>query len=165
LVLVLTVEAVPRIPSEVARGSGVHGSSDSSAVELRTQAEVSSIARGQVRPNEVLGKHSGRHALAVRLKDLGLDLARADLDRAFRAFKALADRKKEVYDDDLIAILTDEAAQIDQTFQLDYFHVLSGSGLVPSATVSLAREGQRFQETATGNGPVEAVLNAIDAIT
>src|SRR5256886_10969371 len=71
----------------------------------------------------VLGKHSGRHALAARLKDLGVDLAGPDLDRAFKAFKNLADRKKEVYDEDLMAIVTDEATQGPAGDELDYLHV------------------------------------------
>jgi len=113
----------------------------------------------------VLGKHSGRHALAARLKDLGFDLAGGDLDRAFRAFKDLADRKKEVYDEDLIAIVTDEATQTEAVYQLDYLHVISGTGVIPSATVRLRKEGQVFQDSGVGDGPVDAVLAAIDAIT
>src|ERR671924_530030 len=76
----------------------------------------------------VLGKHSGRHALAARLRDLGFDLDAGDLDRAFKKFKDLADRKKEVYDEDLIAIVTDEATQGQQAYALEYLHVLSGTG-------------------------------------
>jgi 2-isopropylmalate synthase len=113
----------------------------------------------------VLGKHSGRHALAARLKDLGFDLAGAELDRAFTKFKDLADRKKEIYDDDLIAIVTDEASQQEETYALDYLHVLSGTALVPSATVRLRKDGQTFEDSAVGDGPVDAALNAIDAIT
>jgi 2-isopropylmalate synthase len=113
----------------------------------------------------VLGKHSGRHALAARLKDLGFDLAGAELDRAFTKFKDLADRKKEIYDDDLIAIVTDEASQREETYALDYLHVLSGTALVPSATVRLRKDGQTFEDSAVGDGPVDAALNAIDAIT
>jgi 2-isopropylmalate synthase len=113
----------------------------------------------------VLGKHSGRHALAVRLKDLGFDLSGGELDRAFRAFKDLADRKKEVYDEDLMAIVTDEATQGAATYELDYLHVLSGTGIIPSATVKLRKDGQPFQESGIGDGPVDAVLAAIDAIT
>jgi len=113
----------------------------------------------------VLGKHSGRHALAVRLKALGFDLSGGELDRAFRAFKDLADRKKEVYDEDLMAIVTDEATQGEATYELDYLHVLSGTGIIPSATVKLRKDGQPFQESGIGDGPVDAVLAAIDAIT
>ena len=113
----------------------------------------------------VLGKHSGRHALAARLKELGFDLAGPDLDRAFRKFKDLADRKKEVYDEDLVAIVTDEATRIPELYELDYLHVISGTNVVPSATVRLRKEGQVFQDSGVGDGPVDAVLAAIDAIT
>src|SRR5213593_2180925 len=113
----------------------------------------------------VLGKHSGRHALAARLKDLGFDLSGPDLDRAFKAFKDLADRKKEVFDEDLMAIVTDEAAQGAIGYELEYLHVISGTGVVPSATVKLKKEGQVFQDSGVGDGPVDAVLNAIDAVT
>ncbi|MBI1846653.1 MAG: 2-isopropylmalate synthase [Candidatus Rokubacteria bacterium] len=114
----------------------------------------------------VLGKHSGRHALTARLKDLGFALEAKDLDRAFTAFKSLADRKKEVFDEDLVAIVTDEATQTEVAYALDYLHVLSGTSVVPSATVRLrSKDGQLFQDSGVGDGPVDAVLAAIDAIT
>ena len=114
----------------------------------------------------VLGKHSGRHALAARLKALGFDLAGPDLDRAFKAFKDLADRKKEVYDEDLMAIVTDEVTATGAAgYELEYLHVISGTGVVPSATVKLKKDGQVFQDSGVGDGPVDAVLAAIDAIT
>jgi len=113
----------------------------------------------------VLGKHSGRHALAARLHDLGFDLAGGDLDRAFRTFKDLADRKKEVFDEDLISIVTDEATQGRETYTLEYLHCISGTGVVPSATVKLRRDDQIFQDSGVGDGPVDAVLAAIEAIT
>src|SRR5215475_2351738 len=113
----------------------------------------------------VLGKHSGRHALAARLKELGFDLAGPELDRAFAAFKDLADRKKEVYDDDLMTIVTEDVAQSGAAYEIEYLHVISGTGVVPSATVKLKKEGEIFQDSGVGDGPVDAVLNAIDAIT
>jgi 2-isopropylmalate synthase len=105
----------------------------------------------------------GRARLA--LKELGFSLAGSELDRAFKAFKDLADRKKEVYDEDLMAIVTDEATQGETLYELDYLHVISGTGVVPSATVRLKKEGQTFQDSGVGDGPVDAVLAAIDAIT
>src|SRR5713101_8288845 len=113
----------------------------------------------------VLGKHSGRHALSARLKELGFDLSGPDLDRAFKTFKALADRKKEIYDEDLVAIVTDEVTHQVRGYELDYLHVISGTGVVPSATLRLKKDGQVFQDSGVGDGPVDAVLLAIDAIT
>jgi 2-isopropylmalate synthase len=113
----------------------------------------------------VLGKHSGRHAFKIRLRELGVDLDGADLDKAFKRFKDLADKKKEVYDEDLLAIANAEMAQGPETYLLDYLHFVSGTGLIPSATVRLRREDQTFQDSGTGDGPVEAVYSAIDAIT
>src|ERR687891_23031 len=113
----------------------------------------------------VLGKHSGRAALGARLKDLGFDVAGGDLDRAFKAFKDLADRKKEVYDEDLMAIVTDEATQVEGAYVLEYLHVISGTGVIPSATVKLRKDGASFQDSGVGDGPVDAALAAIDAIT
>jgi len=113
----------------------------------------------------VLGKHSGRHAFKVRLKDIGIELDGPELDKAFRRFKDLADKKKEVYDEDLLAIVSDELRELPETYVLDYLHFVSGTGLIPSATVRLKREGQTFQDSGTGDGPVEAVYSAMDAIT
>jgi 2-isopropylmalate synthase len=113
----------------------------------------------------VLGKHSGRHAFKIRLHDLGFDLDGAELDKAFRRFKDLADKKKEVYDEDLLAIVKEEMTQVPETYVLDYLHFVSGTGLIPSATVRLKREDQAFQDSGTGDGPVEAVYSAIEAIT
>jgi len=113
----------------------------------------------------VLGKHSGRAALSARLKEIGFDVAGSDLDRAFKAFKDLADRKKEVYDEDLMAIVTDEATQAEATYVLQYLHCISGTGVIPSATVKLKKDGESFQSSGVGDGPVDAVLAAIDAIT
>src|SRR5262249_12025833 len=113
----------------------------------------------------VLGKHSARHAFKLRLKDLGGDLDGGELDKAFKRFKDLADKKKEVYDEDLLAILTDEMTQVQETYTLDYMHFVSGTGLIPSATVRLRRDEQTFQDSGTGDGPVEAVYSAVEAIT
>jgi 2-isopropylmalate synthase len=113
----------------------------------------------------VMGKHSGRAALASRLKDLGFEVVDVELGKAFKKFKDLADKKKEVFDEDLISIMKDEIAQVPETYVLDYLHIISGTGVIPSATVRLKKEEQVFQDSGVGDGPVDAVLNAIDAIT
>jgi 2-isopropylmalate synthase len=113
----------------------------------------------------VMGKHSGRHALAARLQELGFELPEAELGKAFKRFKDLADKKKEIFDDDLLAIVKDEIAHVPETYTLDYLHVISGTGVIPSATVRLKKDEQVSQDSGVGDGPVDAVLNAIDAIT
>src|SRR5438876_437139 len=113
----------------------------------------------------VMGKHSGRAALAARLKELGFVLEEAELGKAFKRFKDLADKKKEIFDEDLIYIVNDEIAQVQETYTLDYLHMLSGTGIIPSATVRLKKDTEVFQDSGVGDGPVDAVLNAIDAIT
>jgi 2-isopropylmalate synthase len=112
----------------------------------------------------VLGKHSGRHALRERLKQLGYELSDAEFERAFQRFKELADRKRGIADADLAAIVQAEVvAAAPEVCRLEYFHVTSGSNTVPTATVRVAcAGGEPVQESATGDGPVDAVYRAID---
>ena len=112
-----------------------------------------------------MGKHSGRAALVARLKDLGFELDQAELGKAFKKFKDLADKKKEIFDEDLMAIVQDEMTQVPETYALEYLHTISGTGVIPSATIKLRKEQEVFQDSGVGDGPVDAVLNAIDAIT
>jgi 2-isopropylmalate synthase len=113
----------------------------------------------------VLGKHSGRHAFRKRLEELKLQLSDEQLDKAFTLFKRLADRKKEVFDEDLLALVEDEVPQQPETFVLKYFHTVSGNDTIPTATIILEKEGQSHQDAACGDGPVDAACNAIDRIT
>ncbi|MBI3323175.1 MAG: 2-isopropylmalate synthase [Candidatus Omnitrophica bacterium] len=114
----------------------------------------------------VLGKHSGRHAFVRRLKDLGFELEGQRLESAFERFKVLADRKKEVFDDDLSALVEDEISEAKRRFTLEYLHVTSGTGVIPTATVRLkTAEGKILQGAASGDGPVDACYNAIDRLT
>ncbi len=115
--------------------------------------------------NLVLGKHSGRHLLQRRLGELGYHLDTADLDRVFEQFKVLADKKKEVYDGDLEALMLG----LFQDAAHGAWHLVSlsaASGTPPSAAVCLEhRDGRRLTDAATGNGPIDAVFNAIERIT
>jgi len=113
----------------------------------------------------VLGKHSGRHAIRKRLSDLGYDLSDEELNKAFFRFKALADKKKEVFDDDLIALVEDQVSAVPETFVLEYLQFTSGTGIIPTAMVRLRQEDKVLQETGWGDGPVDAAYRAIDAIT
>ena len=110
----------------------------------------------------VLGKHSGRHAFREKLKELGYSLTDDDTEKAFQRFIGLADKKKEVSDRDLNALLKEELVAIPESFILDYIHISSGNQTVPTATVRLTRGEARTEEAACGSGPIDAVYRAID---
>ncbi len=117
--------------------------------------------------NLVLGKHSGRHAFNDRLKQIGYDLSREELDKAFERFKVLCDKKKTVSDADLEALLTDQFESLNNdVFKLDELHVTTGTGNTPVASVRLIdAAGDVHEDAALGNGPVNAVCNCINRIT
>ena len=113
----------------------------------------------------VLDRHSGRHAFKARCAELGIELSDEMLNQAFETFKDLADKKKEVFDEDIIALLEDEFENIPQVFHLEYLQCAAGTGTIPSATVRISKEGQILQEAAWGDGPVDATYNAIRQAT
>jgi len=115
--------------------------------------------------NIVLGKHSGRHALSNRYQSLGYNLGKEELDRAYMLFTKLADKKKSVYDEDLLAIIHDGIRIIPERYHLKYVHATGGNQAIATATVRLSRDEQFFVESANGDGPVEAIYGAIDKIT
>ncbi len=113
----------------------------------------------------VLGKHSGRNAFRTRLKELGFELADQELNRAFLRFKELADKKKDVSDWDLEAIVNDEAQQVPELFRLEHVQVSSGDHARPTATVTLRTpDGQELTDAAIGTGPVDAIYKAINRV-
>ncbi|MCV2868808.1 2-isopropylmalate synthase [Defluviimonas sp. WL0002] len=112
--------------------------------------------------NLVMGKHSGRAALRAKLRDLGYELADNQLNDVFVRFKALADRKKEVYDDDLVALMTDTASEgAGDHMQVKFLRVICGTEAPQSADLILTMDGTDHQVTAQGDGPVDATFNAI----
>ena len=114
----------------------------------------------------VLGKHSGRHALAERIKELGYTIEGELLERVYEAFKDLADKKKEVYDEDIEAILDEELDSARELWELVRFQVTSGTGVIATATVVLRdTTGEERLEAATGDGPIDAIYSAIQAAT
>ncbi len=110
----------------------------------------------------VLGRHSGLHGFKNRLSELGLSLSEEDAKKAYARFLEIADRKKEVYDDDLYVIVSDQLGHETETYGLDYFNIQSGNMAVPTATIRINVGGERHEEAATGDGPVDAIFNAID---
>jgi 2-isopropylmalate synthase len=113
----------------------------------------------------VLGKHSGRHAFTRALEELGLSLSPEDLRRAFARFKELADRKIRITDADLEAIVVDEIASEDDEYELVAIQVAGGTHLSPTATVRLRRGDQIIDESAIGDGMIDAACGAIQRAT
>ncbi|MDR3363367.1 MAG: 2-isopropylmalate synthase [Clostridiales Family XIII bacterium] len=127
--------------------------------EIMTPASV-----GRKASNLVLGKHSGKHAFRNRLSELGYAMQGEELDAAFRQFKELADRKKQVYDKDIEAIVAKEAVQVPKTFTLSNYVINSGNTITATATVSMNRDGRLSEKVARGAGPIDAAFKAIDKI-
>ncbi len=113
----------------------------------------------------VLGKHSGRHAFKHHLTEMGLILSDDELERAYERFIALADKKKQIYDDDLLMIAREEMVDATAVYLLDKLHVSTGTDTVPTATVRIMKGDETFQDAACGDGPVDAALKTIDRIT
>ena len=101
----------------------------------------------------VLGRHSGRHGFKKRLEDMGYNLSNEDLEKAYERFLKVADSKKEVFDEDLAAIVDDEIHTSPAYFKLKYFHISSGSTTIPTSTVQVEVDGEMKQVSAWGDGP------------
>lgn len=113
----------------------------------------------------VLGKHSGRHAFKKRLEELGYELDDEMLNKAFERFKNLADLKKEIFDEDLDAIVADEVMRIPEKYKLSHITVTCGSFAVATATVQMEIEDMPVRTAELGDGPVDAALKAIKKLT
>jgi len=113
----------------------------------------------------VLTARTGRHGLLDRLQKLGYNLSQEELNQAYQRFLTVADKKQEVFDEDLIAILHDEFHPLPETYQLEYLHIYSGTSAIPTATVRVkSKEGSK-EGAAIGDGPVDAVCRAISGVT
>jgi 2-isopropylmalate synthase len=114
----------------------------------------------------VLGKHSGRHAIVARIRELGLETGEVDMNRLFERFKALADTKKAVYDEDLIALVAQESTRgVRDRYELTYLNVTSSSMAVPHATVKIRIDGEEHVGHAAGDGMVDACFKALGDLT
>ena len=114
----------------------------------------------------VLGKHSGRHALRQRLEQLGYRLNDESLTEAFERFKGLADKKKEIFDEDLMSIVDDISRTVTRVWEIHSVQTTAGTGVIPTATVRMRnlQDGSLLQDAATGDGPVDAAYSAIQRI-
>lgn len=112
----------------------------------------------------VLGKHSGKAALRARIEELGYEINEEELEIAFAKFKDIADKKKEVFDSDIEAIVTKENVQIPKTYRLDRFVINSGNTITATANVSLLKGEEKIEEVAIGDGPIDASFHAVEKI-
>ncbi|MHB8770302.1 MAG: 2-isopropylmalate synthase [Syntrophales bacterium] len=146
-----------------AHESGIHQDGlikEKSTYEIMTPQSV-----GISDTHIVLGKHSGRHAIANRLREMGYGMTDEEINRIFVRFKELADVKKEVFDEDLEAIVYEETSRNAEKYRLLYLNVVSGNVAVPTATMQMEVDGQMVQEAGFGVGPVDATFAAIRKIT
>jgi 2-isopropylmalate synthase len=146
-----------------AHESGIH--QDGILKEKLTYEIMTPESVGISKSSLVLGKLSGRHAFRERLKDLGYRLSGADLELAFRQFKQLADKKRDIYDEDIESIVVEEILRMPRRFKLVYINVVAGNVTVPTATVQMEVDGQLMQEAGFGDGPVDATFKTIKKIT
>lgn len=142
--------------------SGIH--QDGVLKQRQTYEIIKPQDVGFMETGIVLGKHSGRHAFSERLKSLGVKLSQKELNSAFNKFKALADKKKTVYDDDLFSIVEEEIKVIPKVWQLIDFQVNCGTGIIPLATIKLKSKSKIHTGKSRGDGPVDACYKAIEKI-
>jgi 2-isopropylmalate synthase len=116
--------------------------------------------------NLVLGKHSGRHALRMRIEQMGYHLEEGQLDTVFEDFKKLADKKKEIYDADLEALIEGRMHDGKGPWEIVALHTSAGTGVLPHAAIQLRHsDGRKVEEAAVGDGPIDALFKAIEKIT
>lgn len=143
--------------------SGIHQHgvlSNSMTYEIMTPESV-----GLSKNTMVLGKHSGKHGFKDRLKTLGFELDAVSLENAFKEFKKLLDKKKQIYDSDVIAIARNETIPYEEIIILNGFNITTGNQMTTSAMVRLTIDDQFYETVAMGDGPVDAAFNAIQSLT
>lgn len=145
-----------------AHESGIHQHgvlNNKQTYEIMTPESV-----GLEQNNIVLGKHSGRHAFKARLEELGYNLIQEEVDKAFKKFKEIADKKKEIFNRDIIALVSGQKIGVPEIYEADRFIINSGNTITATATISLKKYGEKIEEVAIGDGPVDAAFKAIEKI-
>ena len=146
-----------------AHESGIH--QDGLLKEKSTYEIIRPESIGLHSAKLVLGKHSGRHAFKTRLKELGYVLADEELNRTFERFKKLADQKKDIFDEDIEALISEDVTKVPEVYSLVDLHIISGVNQTPTAAMRL-RVGEDIADRIEhGDGPVDATYKAISAIT
>jgi 2-isopropylmalate synthase len=167
LVSKLTGMEVPANKAVVGRNAFAHESGihqDGVLKEKTTYEIISPELVGYQNNSMVLGKHSGRHAFRNRLKELGIEVQDEEINRLFSVFKETADRKKEMTDEDLVAIVLEEGLSKTESFyELKSIQVQYGTNQIPTATVTLSGSAnEEIQEAGTGAGSIEALYNTLE---
>ncbi len=148
-----------------AHEAGIH---QHGVIKNRITYEIMTPESVGVKTNSlVLGKHSGRHALNKKYEEMGYELTRSDLDKAYKLFTKLADQKKEIFEEDLLAILQDGFTQIPERYKLRAVQATAGTSTLATALVSIqdVTTDETKTETASGDGPVAAVYESMDRLT
>ena len=146
-----------------AHESGIH--QDGMLKNRQTYEIMTPESVGVPKTRIVLGRHSGRHGLKSRLKELGYSLNEKELQPVYESFLVLADKKKEVFDDDLRLLMGDQTHDKKEEFyELDYIHVNMGTASIPTATIRIKTQEGMLHESATGDGAVDACFNAIERV-
>src|SRR6201747_1748524 len=145
-----------------AHESGIH--QDGMLKHTQTYEIMTPETVGVKQTSLVMGKHSGRHAFVHKLEELGYKLSANQLEDAFVRFKALADRKKQIYDEDLEALVDEEIAHAQDRLKLVSLSVIAGTRGPQRATMKLDIEGRTLLEECEGNGPVDAIFNCIKSL-
>jgi len=146
-----------------AHESGIHQHGvirKSETYEIMTPEDI-----GRTSSELVLGRHSGRHGLRKRCEELGYRLPDEALDDVYQKFIVLTDKKKEVYDEDLLVLLEEEIESAPEVYRLEYLQTTAGSATVPTATVRLAKGEESWLDSAVGDGPVDAAYRTVERIT
>ncbi|RXT04752.1 2-isopropylmalate synthase [Ammoniphilus sp. CFH 90114] len=147
-----------------AHESGIH--QDGVLKEITTYEIIRPETVGIKSNKLVMGKHSGRHAFKDKLSELGYSLDQAQLDEAFKKFKDLCDKKKEVSDEDIVALLDSKIVEIPETYVLESLQLSYGNLSVPTASVRVRlADGELKEEASVGNGSVDSIYKAIDRVT
>ena len=146
-----------------AHESGIHTDGllkDKITYEIMTPESV-----GVTKSSLVLGKHSGRHAMKDELQKRGYELSDEDLNKVFTRFKELADKKKDLFEEDLETIVAEIVLRAPDTYKLINLNVVSGSFAIPTATIQMDVEGEIIKDVGMGDGPVDAAFKTIAKIT
>jgi 2-isopropylmalate synthase len=145
-----------------AHESGIH--QDGMLKHAGTYEIMTPESVGLSRSTLVMGKHSGRHAFRTKLKELGFDLGDNALEDAFRRFKELADKKKDVFDEDIVALVDDEVGRSNDRIRFLSLQVIAGSKGPQQADLELEIDGKPASARATGDGPVDAIFKAVKTL-